>query len=58
MTYNVMYNIGRVKYLVNYYNGVDTHQDGSEFYNIATFKNKVKLNKFIKDLLKSGYKEA
>lgn len=50
-----MYNVGKAKYLVNYYNGVKTHQDGSKFYDISIFKNKVKMNKFIKELEEKGY---
>ena len=57
-TYNIMFNVGKVKYLVNYHNGVNTHKDGSKFYDIACFKNKVKLNEFVKSLVLNGYKEC
>jgi hypothetical protein len=50
-----MYNVGTVKYLVNYYDGVQTHKDGSPFYKIETFKNKKKMNAFIKKLKNAGY---
>jgi len=56
-TYNIMYNVGKVKYLVNYHDGVKTHNDGSPFDDIKIFKNKVKMNNFIKELVKQGYKE-
>lgn len=55
--YYLMYNVGRVKYLVNFHNGVKTHNDGSRFFDIACFKNKKKLNSFVNDLLKDGYTE-
>lgn len=40
--FNVMYGVGKTKYLVNYHDGIKTHNDGSEFYDIAIFKNKKK----------------
>jgi len=46
MEYNIMYNVGEVKYLLNYYTG-KKHKDGSKFFDIATFKNKKKMNEFI-----------
>ena len=48
--FNTMQNIGKVKYVVNFYDGVQTHKDGSPFWGIATFKNKKKL----KDVKKTG----
>jgi hypothetical protein len=33
-------NIGTVKYTINYYDGKSKHSDGSDFFNIKTFKNK------------------
>jgi len=39
----VQTNIGRVKYVVNYHDGCKKHRDGSNFFDIATFKNKKKL---------------
>lgn len=54
--YYIMYNVGKCKYLVNYHNGVSTHDDGSKFYDIALFSNKQKMNSFVKDLEKQGYK--
>ena len=40
--YYLMYNVGRVKYLVNFHNGVKTHNDGSRFFDIACFKKQEK----------------
>jgi hypothetical protein len=55
--YTIQYNVGKVKYLVSYHDGVQKHKDGSNFYDIATFKNKEMLNDFVQDLIKKGYKE-
>lgn len=49
--YYVMQNVGSVKYLLNYHDGVKTHDDGSKFYDIECFKNKKKLNARINELL-------
>ena len=53
--YNTMYGVGRSKYVVNYHDGVKTHKDGSEFFDIAIFKNKIEFNKFVNKLKKEGY---
>lgn len=55
--YNIMYNVGNCKYIVNYHDGVKTHKDGSKFYDIALFSNKQKMNNFIKELQNQGYKD-
>lgn len=55
--YYLMYRVGKAKYVVNYYDGVKTHNDGSKFYDIAIFSNKQKMNNFIKELQNKGYKE-
>ena len=51
------YGIGKAKYVVNYHDGVKTHDDGSLFFDIAIFHNKVKQSAFIKTLLHNGYIE-
>jgi hypothetical protein len=48
-------NVGKAKYLVSYHNGIKKHSDGSNFFDIAIFKNKIKLNSFINSLLNDGY---
>jgi len=53
--YYVQYNVGKVKYLVNFHDGVKTHKDGSEFYDIETFNNQKDLKEFISELTKKGY---
>lgn len=57
MKFYQMNNIGRAKYTINFHDEVKTHSDGSPFYEIAIFSNKVKLAKFRKDLITKGYIE-
>ncbi len=56
--FNTMYRIGNAKYVVNFHDGVNKHKDGSDFYDIKIFKNKVDLKNFREDLLKRGYIET
>lgn len=49
--------IGKTKYAISYHDGIQTHKDGSPFYAIAIFKNKVKVKKFTDKLLSEGYTE-
>lgn len=51
-------NIGVTKYTVSYHDGITMNKDGSQFFNIAIFKNKKKLNAFINKLLSEGYTMA
>jgi hypothetical protein len=53
--YNIGYNIGKSKYVVNFHNGNKFHADNSPFYDIRIFTNKVKMKKFIKELKEEGY---
>lgn len=53
--YNEMYGVGKSKYVVNYHDGKKTHSDGSPFFDIDIFKNKVDKNKFIDELKSQGY---
>lgn len=48
-------NIGTARYTVSYHDGIDKHDDGSEFWGIRLFGNKVELKKYIDSLLKQGY---
>lgn len=50
MEYNIMYNVGKAKYVVSYHDGVKKHKDGSKFFDIAIFKNKKKMKEFINKL--------
>lgn len=54
--YYLQYNIGKCKYVLNYHDGMKTHLDGSKFFDIIIFKNKINLNKFINELKINGYK--
>lgn len=56
-TYYEMQNVGRARYVVNYHNGVKTHRDGSNFYDIAIFSNGKKKDAFVKELQANGYRE-
>jgi len=53
--YRLSYNVGRAKYVVSHHDGIKTYPDGSTFYDIAIFKNKVDTNNFIKSLIADGY---
>lgn len=55
--YNLMYNIGKSKYVVNFHDGVKTHNDGNPFFDIKISNNKRKITKFINKLKKEGYVE-
>ena len=55
-TYNIEFNIGRAKYLVSFCTGESFYPDGSLFIDIRIFSNKVKMNSFIRELTKLGYK--
>ena len=51
----LQYNIGKVKYAINYHNGVSTYKDGSPFYGIMIFSNKKKFETAQKELVNQGY---
>ncbi len=53
---NVMRNIGKCKYVVNYSYGDKTHRDGSEFFDCAIFKSKKAMDQFITSLWTADYK--
>lgn len=55
--YYIQYNVGKVKYLVNYHDGVKTHKDGSAFYDVHPTNNKKDLQKLVKRLESEGYVE-
>jgi len=55
--YNLKYNVGTIKYLVSYHNGVKKHSDGSDFFDVKIFKNKKKLKIFTDDLRNNRYIE-
>jgi hypothetical protein len=49
--------IGSSKYSISSHDGVKKHKDGSDFYDIQIFKNKVDLEKGIKDYKSKGFIE-
>ena len=55
--YNIMTNVGKCRYLINYHDGIKKHKDGSEFFDIAIHSNKINHNNFIKRLIEKGFKE-
>lgn len=54
-TFHLNSKIGKAKYVVSYHDGIKKHQDGSEFFDIAIFKNVKTLDTFINDLLDKDY---
>lgn len=55
--YNLMYNVGTTRYVVNFHDGVKTNTDGSPFFDIRLFSNKRKRDEFITSLRQQGYVE-
>lgn len=53
--FNTQTNIGKAKYVVNHHDGEKKHKDGSDFFDIAIFKNKRLFTKFVNDLKRQGY---
>ena len=53
--FNTMQNVGKVKYLVNFHDGIKAHKDGSMFFDIRTFKNKKEFENFQTELKNDGY---
>jgi hypothetical protein len=56
MKYHIQYNIGKAKYCLSFHDGVKTHRDGSEFWDLKIFSNKKKMGKEIKEMEKQGYR--
>ncbi len=53
----VQHNIGKAKYVVSYHDGSKRHQDRSDFFDIALFRSKKALAKFLSTLTNNGYLE-
>ena len=51
-------NVGTAKYTINFHDGMKTHVDGSDFFDIATFKSKKEMHEFTNRLIKDGYRET
>ena len=56
--FNTTDNVGNARYVVNFHNGVKKHTDGSDFYDLRIFRNKLKRDEFINALIVDGYKEV
>lgn len=53
--FKTMRNIGKSKYVVNDYDGVSTHKDGSPFWGIYCCKSLKAMNKYKRELEAKGY---
>lgn len=51
-------NIGQARYVVNFHDGVKVHDDGSPFFDLRIFTNKVARDAFIKLLCSEGYVQS
>lgn len=47
--------IGKAKYSISYQDGIKTHSDGSPFWDIEIFKNKLNLIKAIRQYEINGF---
>ena len=54
-TYNLMRDIGKVKYAVTFYTGEDFNADGSPLGRLALYNNKRVANRFVSKLIRQGY---
>ena len=54
--YNQKDGVGKSKYVISYHDGKKKHKDGSDFFDIQTFRNKKDLAKFVNALHRGGYK--
>jgi hypothetical protein len=54
--YYIQNNVGKAKYTISYFDGKTLNNDGSPFYGIKIFKNKVAFMRGIRDLEEQGYK--
>ena len=54
--YNQKNNVCKSKYVISYHDGKKKHKDGSDFFDIQTFRNKKDLAKFVNALHRGGYK--
>lgn len=54
-TFYTQYKIGKAKYVLNFHDGIKKHADGSNFFDIAIFKNKKDLAVATNGLLNNGF---
>lgn len=55
--YKVNPQIGSVKHSISFHDGIKTHKDGSDFWEIRIFKNVMEKAKFEDRLIINGYKQ-
>lgn len=55
--YYTQHNVGKCKYVVNSHDGVKIHGDGSPFFDVRIFSNKLRRDHFIRQLQHQGYKD-
>lgn len=51
------HNVGKAKYVVGFHDGTKKHSDGSDFFDIKIFTNKISFRAFLNSLINSGYAE-
>lgn len=54
-TYNLMRDIGKVRYAVTFYTGEDFDADGSILGRLALYNDKRVANQFVSNLIRQGY---
>lgn len=57
-SFHTMRNVGKVRHLVSYHDGVQRHKDNSPFFDVRCFGRKTKAEAFAKELLATGYVET
>ena len=55
-TYNIKFNVGKSKYVINFHDGIKKHKDGSKFFDIAIFKNRTAFDNFQRELISKGFR--
>jgi hypothetical protein len=53
--YRTMLNVGMAKYVIYYHDGIKTHADGSQFFDIDILKTKKEFIERIEQLEREGY---
>lgn len=54
-SFHTMRNVGKVRHLVSYHDGVQRHKDNSPFFDVRCFGRKTKADAFEKELRAAGY---
>ena len=57
-TFSTMENVGKVRHLVSFHDGVKTHKDNSPFFDVRTFTRKCDARRFVSGLVADGYVPA